>query len=66
MMKHAAFKQDHIAEHYNELCVNYEDLYLRVGYHDPLNCAKLAHLYFGDEAPKVQVLDMGCGTGLVG
>ena len=66
MEKHGAFNQDHIADHYNELCSNYEQIYLRAGYHDPLNAAKLATLYAEDKKAEAQVLDMGCGTGLVG
>ena len=66
MLKHGAFKQDNIAEHYNELSSHYEEIYLTVGYHDPLKCAELTKEIFGDESPNVHVLDMGCGTGLVG
>jgi predicted TPR repeat methyltransferase len=66
MLKHGGFSQDHIAEHYNELCAHYEQIYLTAGYHDPLRCAELCKEIFGDNAPTVQILDMGCGTGLVG
>ena len=66
MLKHGGFKQDHIAEHYNELSSHYEQIYLTAGYHDPLKCAELTKEIFGDEAPNVQIFDMGCGTGLVG
>lgn len=66
MLKHGAFSQDHIAEHYNELSSNYEQIYLTAGYHDPLRCAELTKEIFGDRAADAHVLDMGCGTGLVG
>jgi predicted TPR repeat methyltransferase len=39
---------------------------LTAGYHDPLKCAELTKEIFGDEAPNVHILDLGCGTGLVG
>ena len=66
MLSHGNFKQENIAEHYDELSSHYEDIYLMVGYHDPLKCAELTKEVFGDEAGDKEVFDMGCGTGLVG
>ena len=67
MVKHGNFSQDHIAEHYDELSSHYEEIYLRAGWHDPLKCAELTKKCLGDEgAATASVLDMGCGTGLVG
>jgi predicted TPR repeat methyltransferase len=66
MAKHGNFSQENIAEHYNELSSHYEQIYLRAGWHDPLKCAELAKTCLGDEAETATVLDMGCGTGLVG
>jgi predicted TPR repeat methyltransferase len=66
MEKHGAFSQDKIAEHYDELSSHYEEIYLRAGWHDPLKCAELAKHLVGDAAEASAVLDMGCGTGLVG
>ena len=67
MAKHGNFSQENITEHYNELSENYEQIYLRAGWHDPAKCAALAQLCVGDEfAPSAVVMDMGCGTGLVG
>jgi SAM-dependent methyltransferase len=69
MEKHAGFKQDEIVEHYDDLCTNYEAIYLRVGFHDPKKCAELSkdtYNLVGKEMKDVDVLDMGCGTGLVG
>lgn len=48
MLKHAVYKQDNIAEHYDEVSENYEGVYLRAGYHDPLKCAELAKEALGD------------------
>lgn len=66
MLKHGSFSQDHIAEHYDELSGQYEEIYLTVGYHDPLKCAELTKDIFGDASSEAHVFDMGCGTGLVG
>ena len=66
MLKHGAFSQDKIAEHYDELSSHYEHIYLTVGYHDPLKCAELTKELFGEDCADKQVFDMGCGTGLVG
>ena len=66
MEKHGAFSQDKIADHYNELCSHYEEIYLRAGWHDPLKIAELTKHLAGDNAESSAVLDMGCGTGLVG
>ena len=66
MLQHGDFKQDHIADHYNELSSHYEEVYLTAGYHDPLRCAELTKEVFGESAPTASILDMGCGTGLVG
>jgi predicted TPR repeat methyltransferase len=66
MVKHGNFNQDTIAELYDGLSSNYEQIYLRAGWHDPLKCAELAKTCVGDHASEAAVLDMGCGTGLVG
>ena len=67
MLKHSNFSQTTIVDHYNELSKNYEGVYLRAGWHDPLKCAELAHETIGNDlAPTVEVIDFGCGTGLVG
>ena len=68
MSKHGNFSQDKIVEHYDELASHYEEIYLRAGWHDPLKCAELAKqcLVTDEKAAESEVLDMGCGTGLVG
>jgi len=69
MEKHANFSQGNIKEHYDELCTNYEDIYLRAGFHDPRKNADLVNELFGmvgKPKEEVEILDLGCGTGLVG
>lgn len=60
---HGGFNQDTISAKYDELCRNYEEVYNSVGWPDPVQCAEksIEHGYTADS----EVLDMGCGTGLV-
>jgi predicted TPR repeat methyltransferase len=66
MRKHGGFSQDKIVDHYNELAPNYEQIYLRAGWHDPQKCAELAAEFLSGQQETATILDMGCGTGLVG
>jgi len=69
MEKHQGFSQSNIKEHYDELAANYEAIYLRVGFHDPRKCADLVketYTLLDKPQAEVKILDMGCGTGLVG
>ena len=69
MEKHANFNQDSIVDHYNEMALNYEAVYLKAGFHDPKKCAELTtecYTILGKDKTEVDILDMGCGTGLVG
>lgn len=65
MLKHTGFSQDHIKEHYDEVAEKYDAIYLNAGYHDHENCANLVQEFF-PEQKDIEILDMGCGTGLVG
>lgn len=60
---HGDFSQDTISQKYDELCRNYEEVYNTVGWPDPSKCADFL-LSLGFTADS-EVLDMGCGTGLV-
>ena len=66
MLKQSHFDQATIVEHYNDVSENYEKIYLTAGYHDPKKSAELTKEVIGDNATTAVVLDMGCGTGLVG
>ena len=69
MERYNKYEKKARVQHFDSLAANYEELYRRVGYPDPSKvadnvleqCNKL-----GKKPNEVQVLDMGCGTGLVG
>lgn len=65
MLKHVGFSQDHIKEHYDEVAEKYDAIYLNAGYHDHEHTAQLVQDFFPDNK-HIEILDMGCGTGLVG
>jgi predicted TPR repeat methyltransferase len=72
MEKHQGFSQENIGAHYDDLATNYEQIYLTVGWPDPKKAASLLEELVsagpdaGQRRTEVEVLDMGCGTGLVG
>jgi len=57
-----------IVEHYDAEAEGYEEMYLTMGYHDHEKVNEIACELIGDQATRgeIEVLDMGCGTGLVG
>ena len=62
------FDKARCAEHFDNAALNYEGVYLRAGYQDPWKCAQ-----FVDELSEemgltknAEILDIACGTGLVG
>ena len=60
---HGGFDQGTISTKYDELSRNYEEVYNSVGWPDPVQWAEQA-IEYGFTKEK-EVLDMGCGTGLV-
>ena len=55
--------------HYDEVAINYEQVYLRAGYPDPVKVQEhVSKIALNATIPKhrAQILDFGCGTGLVG
>ena len=68
-MKKQDYHREIIDKQYDELAPNYEELYLRAGWNDPSECAKLVHQTNQNKKvplEKAEILDMGCGSGLVG
>lgn len=55
--------------HYDTIASNYEGMYLRMGYPDPSKVADMVDKYqekLGISKENVKILDLGCGTGLIG
>lgn len=55
--------------HFDHLSTNYESIYLRLGFPDPEKVAEKAEKYAkmrGLSKDTCRVLDIGCGTGLIG
>ena len=55
--------------HYDSIASNYDAIYKRLGYPDPKKVAQMAEIHVmarGLDKTTVRVLDLGCGTGLVG
>lgn len=58
------FDKKNAMRHFDDAAKNYEAVYLRAGYPDPSKCAELvSELADGKHA---EILDLACGTGLVG
>lgn len=73
MISHNKWSSDHpyadtTIKHYEDIADKYEEIYLTVGYHDHIKTNEMACNFFKDRETRsnLEVLDMGCGTGLVG
>ena len=64
MDKFSKFDEDKLKEHYDEVALNYDGVYLRAGYPDPSKVA--THVGKITKNKKAKIIDFGCGTGLVG
>ena len=63
------FEKEKAEEHFDAVALNYEQIYTRVGYPDPVKCAEWTKKVCETEClrpEQVKVLDFACGTGLVG
>ena len=62
------YKQKDAKKHFDSLSVNYEGMYLRIGYPDPKKVADFVQLFISksNEKNSVKILDFACGTGLIG
>mgnify|MGYP001214483749 CR=1 FL=1 len=67
--KHNKYDKADVEQHYDEVALNYEGVYLTAGYPDPKKVQDLvSNIATSQIIPKhrAQILDFGCGTGLVG
>ena len=63
------FEKEKLEEQFDRVAENYEAIHQRAGYPDPEKCAKLVDVITKREEMSpgdVEILDFGCGTGLVG
>lgn len=63
------FEEKDLENHYDRVSINYEEIYLRAGYPDPKKCQEAVSRLCEENKIKksdAQVIDFGCGTGLVG
>ena len=63
------YEAEFTQKHWDHLAVNYEGIYKRLGYPDPTKVAEMADKQAsakGLNKDTCRVLDLGCGTGLVG
>mmetsp|Transcript_4365 Transcript_4365/g.7371 ORF Transcript_4365/g.7371 Transcript_4365/m.7371 type:complete len:142 (+) Transcript_4365:17-442(+) len=67
LLTHTGFDQETIKEHYDEVALKYDNIYLSLGYYDHIKCCEIAEkLVPEDKRGDYKVFDMGCGSGLVG
>ena len=69
MEKHNKYDPAQAAEHFDSVAEHYEGVYLRAGYPDPKKVQEyVSHIASKQIIPKhlAQIMDFGCGTGLVG
>ena len=69
MDKYTKFSEKEVEKHYDEIAINYEGVYLKAGYPDPEKAVEAAvkvaeKNYVTREF--AQIVDFGCGSGLVG
>lgn len=70
MEKYNKFEKSKLEKHWDEVAVNYESIYLRVGYPDPKKCQEMVSKIMSKDSdePKnnTKIIDFACGSGLVG
>lgn len=63
------YKKSYAAQHFDYIASNYEGMYQRAGWPDPQYCANYAAKFVQKaklDVAQAKVLDLACGTGLVG
>jgi predicted TPR repeat methyltransferase len=69
MEKHNKFSKKDAETHFDEVALNYEAVYMNAGYPDPKKVQEaVSSIATSQIIPKhrAEILDLGCGTGLVG
>ena len=69
MELYTKYDKSQTENHFDRVSENYDAIHQRVGYYDPENCANLVDKLTKKEDMSpgdVEVLDFGCGTGMVG
>ena len=69
MEKHTTYKKENVREHFDQLAPNYDAVQQAAGYPDPDQIADVVDQLQADIGGKksyVEIIDFGCGTGLVG
>merc|ERR1711959_302435 len=69
ILKCNGFESGEAKCHYDHIAVNYEAIYLRLGYPDPMKVAEQVEKYAklrGLRKDKCRILDVACGSGLIG
>ena len=69
ILKCNGFEAGEAQRHYDHVALNYEAIYLRLGYPDPKKVVEKVDRYVkrnGLSKDTVKILDVACGTGLIG
>lgn len=63
------FEPGEARRHYDHIAINYEAIYLRLGFPDPKKVAEKVEKYAklnGIDKDTCRILDVACGSGLIG
>merc|ERR1711907_63902 len=69
ILKCNGYDEGQAKRHFDHVAKNYEGIYLRLGYPDPKKVAEMVAKHtkaMGLSKDNVRILDLACGTGLVG
>lgn len=64
MEKHTQYTKETMESHFDSLASNYDGIMDLVGYPDPTHIANYAKLLHPSN--RAEIIDFGCGTGMVG